>query len=112
MQFSLRPAHTGLGTQQTLTTDLRAHWSTIGPVLMAATRKYSRRIEVIDSRAEGDIATVWTKTSTETVRADKPATTTDNFVEVYLLVRKDNQWKIGGIADNRRPNDVGLGGKQ
>ena len=111
VQFSLRPAHTGLGGGQApgLTADLRGHWSTIMPVLFSATKSYSRTAEVIDSRVDGDIATVWATITTTTVRSDKPETKSDKFVEVYLLVHKDGQWKIGGIADNRRPNDVGLG---
>ena len=111
VQFSLRPSHTGLGAQRPdLTADLRAHWSMIGPVLFAATKAYTRKAEIIGSRTEGDIATVWARITTETVRADKPGTTRDSFVELYLLVRKDGTWKIGAMADNRSPNDVGLGG--
>lgn len=111
VQFTLRPSHAGLGSQPpSLTSDLRAHWSTIGPVLFSATRTYSRKAEIIGSRVEGDIATVWANVATATVRADKPETRNDKFVEVYLLVRKEGQWKIAAIADNRQPNDVGLAG--
>jgi hypothetical protein len=110
VQFSLRPAHTGLGGQQpNLTADLRAHWSMIAPVVFTATKGYSRKAAIIDARADGDLATVWTTITTETVHADK-STTRDKFVELYLLVRKDGAWKIGAIADNRNPNDTGLGG--
>lgn len=110
VQFGLRPAHTGMGGQApSLTTDLRVHWSTIGPVLFSATKSYSRKAQVIDTRVDGDIATVWARVTTTTVRADKPETRSDEFVELYVLVRKDGQWKIGAIADNRRPGDVGLG---
>jgi hypothetical protein len=111
VQFNLRPAHTGLGgAPQGVSTDLRAHWSTVGSLLFTATKSYSRKVEIIDSRVADDIATVWTKTNTETVRGDKPEASKDSFVEVYLLLRKDGQWKISAVADSRRPNDVGLGG--
>jgi hypothetical protein len=111
VQFSLRPSHTGVGDQPSgsLTSDLKAHWSMIGPVLFTATKSYSRKAEILDTRVDGDIATVWTRTTTVTERADNAGKKTDEFVEVYLLVRKDGQWKIGAVADNRRPNDVGLG---
>lgn len=111
VQFSLRPSHAGLGgAPPTLTSDLRAHWSTIAPVVFGATKSYTRTADVIDSRVDGDIATVWAKVVTTTVRGDKPETKREEFVELYLLVRKDGQWKIGAIADNRRPSDVGMGG--
>lgn len=111
VQFSLRPSHAGLGGQPpTLTSDLRAHWSTIAPVVFGATKSYSRSAKIIDSRVDGDIATVWATVVTTTVRGDKPETKREEFVELYLLVRKDGQWKIGAVADNRRPSDVGIGG--
>jgi hypothetical protein len=111
VQFNLRPAHTGVGGQQGVSTDLRAHWTTIGALLFTATKSYSRKVEIIDTRVEDDIATVWTKTNTETIRGEKSEVSKDSFVEVYLLLRKDGQWKIGAVTDSRRPNDVGLGGK-
>jgi hypothetical protein len=111
VQFNIRPAHTGLGgAPQGVTTELTAHWSMIAPVLFAATNTYSRRVEVLDARAEGDVATVWTRTRTETVRSGQSAPRRDEFLEIYLLVRTGGAWKIGAIADNRVPNDVGLGG--
>ena len=95
-----------------LSSELRAHWSTIAPVLFSATKSYSRKAEVVDARAENGIATVWTNTTTESVRLDKPGASKARFSEVYLLVHKDNAWKIGSIADSRKPNDVGFGGPQ
>jgi hypothetical protein len=112
VQFSLRPAHTGLGAAASgLTTPLDAHWSMIGPVLFGATQSYQRQVEVLDARVEGDVATVWTRTRTRTVRGTPPVTKQDEFVEIYLMVRTGGEWKVGAIADNRRPNDVGLGGQ-
>jgi hypothetical protein len=43
------------------------------------------------------------------VRGTPPATRQDEFVEIYLMVRVGGEWKVGAIADNRRPNDIGLG---
>ena len=111
VQFNLRPSHAGLGTApDALTSDLRAHWSMIGPVLFSATQAYRRQVDVVDERTEGDVATVWTNTTTTSARPDGPRPRTDQFSEIYLLVRQAGEWKIGAIADNRRPNDVGLGG--
>ncbi len=109
VQLSLRPSHTGLGGQPALASDLRAHWSMIGPVLFSATAGYSRKAEIVNAYADGDLATVWAKIATESVHSDK-TTARDKFMEVYLLVRKDGAWKIGAMGDNRNPNDVGLGG--
>jgi hypothetical protein len=111
VQFILRPSHTGLGVQQQgLSADLRAHWSMVGSVLFAATKSYVRKVEIIDTRVEDDVATVWTRTETETVRADGLGSRRDVFVELYVVLRADGQWKISAVADSRRPNDVGLGG--
>jgi len=112
VQLTLRPSHTGLGGQPqgALTSELRGHWSTIAPVLYSATTSYSRRAEITGARADGDLATVWTRIATESVHPDK-TTTRAKFVEVYLLVRKDGAWKIAAMGDNRNASDVGLGGK-
>lgn len=111
VQFNLRPAHTGMGGGSPgITSELTAHWSMVGPVLFSATKAYSRSVEILDARAEGDVATVWTRTRTETVRGGQAAPDRGEFLEIYLLVRTGGAWKIGAIADNRVPNDVGLGG--
>ena len=111
VQLNLRPSHAGLGTApDALTSDLRAHWSMIGPVLFSATQSYSRKVEVVNERTDGDLATVWTMTTTVSARPDAPQPRKDQFSEMYVLVRQAGEWKIGAIADNRKPNDVGLGG--
>lgn len=109
VQYNLRPSHGGLQAGP-LTTDLDARWSMIGPVLFSATRSYTRDVEVIDVRAAGDLATVWAKVRTETVLASDGKASTENFTEVYLLVRTADGWRIAGIADNRQPDDIGIGG--
>lgn len=111
VQFTLRPSHPGTGgaPADSLTSALRSHWMMVGSVLISATKVYSRKAEILDSRAEGDIATVWTRVTTVTERSDKAEKKTDSFVEVYLMVRKDDRWMIGAMVDNRRPNDVGIG---
>lgn len=111
VQFNLRPAHTGMGGGPPgITSELTAHWSMVGPVLFSATKAYTRTVEILDARAEGDVATVWTRTRTETIRSGQAAPDRGEFLEIYLLVRTGGAWKIGAIADNRAPNDVGLGG--
>lgn len=112
VQFNLRPAHAGMpgSAPQELVSDLRAHWGMIGSVLISSTKSYVRKVEVIDSRAEGDVATVWTRTTTESTMPDNPSVRRDSFVETYLLVRKDGAWMIGAVADNRQPQ-ASAGGK-
>jgi hypothetical protein len=81
----------------------------IAPVLFAATKTYTRRAEIVHSRIEGGIATLWTRTTTESTRADKPGTSKATFTEVYVLLLENGAWKIAAIADSRKPNDVGMG---
>lgn len=111
-QFNLQPAHSGFGSQQGISSDLRAHWSMVASVLFSATKSYTRTAEIVHTRAENGLATVWTNTTTESVRADKAEPAKARFSEVYLLVQKDGQWKIGAMADSRAPDDVGGAGSQ
>jgi len=107
VQFTLRPSHKGLATQG-LTADLGQHWSTIAPVLFAATSSYTREAEILESRVQGDIATVWARISTETVPVSSEERTSETFTEVYLLLNTGSGWKIFGMADNRPADDIGL----
>ena len=101
VQYTLRAAHAGVTTGGGgITSDLKTHWSTIGPVLFAVTTTYRRVPTILDTRVDGDLATVWTTVASETVeRSGKRRQ--DSFSEVYLLVRTGNGWQIGAIADNR-----------
>ncbi len=101
VQYTLRAAHAGVTTGGgSITSDLKTHWSTIGPVLFAVTTTYKRVPTILDTRVDGDLATVWTTVASETLeRSGKRRQ--DSFSEVYLLVRTGNGWQIGAIADNR-----------
>ena len=91
VQFGLRPSHSGMGNQPAqLTSDLRAHWSMIGPVLFAATKSYARKAEIIHSHADGDLATVWARIETTSQPVDKAETRTDRFVELLLAMSYNN----------------------
>ena len=109
VQFNLRPSHGGLQTGP-LTSELNARWSMVGPVLFSATRSYTRETDVVDVHEAGDVATVWVDVATETVLASNGETSTEAFTEVYLLVRTPDGWRIAGVADNRQPDDIGIGG--
>ena len=83
-----------------ITSDLKTHWKMIGPVVFSVTTAYRRVPEILDSRIDGDLATVWTKVTSESVeRGGKQRK--DAFTEVYLLVHTADGWQIGAIADNR-----------
>ena len=101
VQYTLRAAHAGVTTGSGgITSDLKTHWSTIGPVLFTVTTAYKRVPKILDTRIDGDLATVWTTVASETVeRSGKRRQ--DSFSEVYLLVHTANGWQIGAIADNR-----------
>ena len=101
VQYTLRSAHAGVPTSTAgITSDLNAHWSTITKVLFAVTTSYQRVPDILDTRIDGDLATVWALVATDTVeRSGKRRQ--DSFSEVYLLVRAATGWQIGAIADNR-----------
>ena len=101
VQYTLRSAHAGVPTGDGgITSDLKTHWSTIGPVVISSTSAYRRAPEILDTRVDGDLATVWALTSSETV--DRGGKAQQNkFSEVYLLVKTAGGWQIGAMADNR-----------
>jgi ketosteroid isomerase-like protein len=103
VQFTLRPAHAGMAasTPQALTTDLKAHWSQVGSLLFSVTSRYTRTPTIVDTRVDGDLATVWAQIDTETLERNAKQPKLERFAEVYLLARKYGSWRIAGIADNR-----------
>ena len=109
VQFNLRPAHGGLQTGP-LTSELKARWSMVAPVLFSATSSYSREVDVVDVHAAGDVATVWADIATQTVLASNGESSTEQFTEVYLVIRTADGWRIAAVADNRQPDDIDLGG--
>jgi len=108
VQFTLRAAHAGVTAGQGgITSDLRTHWNQIGPVLFAVTTTYRRVPKILDTRVDGDLATVWAQVATETVeRGGK--TNQASFSELYLLVKTADGWRIGGIADNRGTDNLAV----
>lgn len=101
VQYTLRAAHAG-GTPGTngITSDLKTHWSTIAPVVFSVSTTYKRVPKILDTRIDGDLATVWAQVASETVERSGKSRT-DSFSELYFLVRAGDTWKIGAIADNR-----------
>lgn len=108
VQFTLKAAHPGMTTPTGLTTDLRTHWSTIAPLLFTVTKTYKRVPTVVQSRVEGDLATVWTRIASQTVEPNGKSRE-DSFGEVYVLIRGPDGWKIGAIADNRGTDKLDVG---
>ena len=101
VQFTLRTAHAGMtGAPTGITSDLVAHWGMVTPLLFTVTSSYKRTPEIVDSRVDGEVATVWTRISTETVERDGKSRK-ESFTELYLLVHSSDGWKIGAIVDNR-----------
>ena len=110
VQFQLRPVHPGMSDNPPLTGDLAGTWKTVAAILFPMSEVYERTASVTQVTAIGEVATVWTETTTATRRKDQAARTERNFSEVYLLVKKPDGWKIAGVADNRPPDNVRLDG--
>jgi ketosteroid isomerase-like protein len=109
VHFNFRPSHQGQGATE-ITSELIPRWSMVAPVLFSTTESYRRELEVLDTMVQGDIATVWASVKTETVMRGSGKANSSAFTEVYLMVATSDGWKIAGVADNRQPNDVGMGG--
>lgn len=108
VQYTLRAAHPGVTTGTGgITSDLKTHWNTIGPVLYSVTSAYNRVPKIIDTRVDGDLATVWAQVASETVERSGKSRK-DSFSEVYLMVRTGGAWQIGAIADNRGTDSLSV----
>lgn len=109
VQFTLRPAHAGMAASapQGLSMDLKAHWTQVGSLLFSVTSRYTRTPAITNTRVEGDLATVWAQVDTETLERNGTEPRVERFAELYLLVRKDGQWLIAGVADNRSATRAG-----
>jgi len=77
--------------------------------MFASTSAYQREVEILDTQINGDIATVWTKTRTQSTRLGSTETQSNAFTEVYLLIRTSDGWKIAAMADNRQATSLGDG---
>jgi ketosteroid isomerase-like protein len=106
VQFDLRPAHADQTAPQNLTQELKERWYGVTPILFAATKSYTRTVQVVDSRASADMATVWTKTTAAMVMPDSDKASSNTFTEVYMLVRTPQGWKIGAMMDNRETDTI------
>ena len=107
LQFNLHSAHADLASSEPpLTQDLTALWRVVATVLLSTQGGYQREVEIDAVKTEGNIATVWTRTRTITLResADKPSTL--SFSEMYLLLRRDGVWQIAAVANNRPPAEA------
>lgn len=109
VHFNFRPSHQGQGATDT-TSELIPRWSMVGPVLFSTTESYRRELQILDMQVHGEIATVWAAVKTETVMRGSGKVNSSAFTEVYLMVATPDGWKIAGVADNRQPNNVGMGG--
>lgn len=105
VQFTLRSMHDGVGPDK-LTAPLVQHWSMILPVIFASTQRYSRNVEVLNAETHGDLATVWTRTRSSSLRQGKTQPADSDFTEVYLLAATVDGWKIASIADNRAATSI------
>jgi hypothetical protein len=100
VQFTLRSMHDGVGPAQ-LTAPLADHWSMILPVIFSSTERYARTATILSAESFGDIATVWTQTTTVSQRQGATDAEAREFSEVYMLIATPQGWKVASIADNR-----------
>lgn len=101
VQFDLRPAHADQTAPQSLTQEIRERWYGVTPILFAAAESYSRKVEILDSRAAADMATVWARITTDMRLPKSDKASRNVFTEVYLLVHTPKGWKIGAMIDDR-----------
>lgn len=107
--YHLHPAHPGMPEDHPLTEDMATMWKTVSAVLFSTTDSYARNIEILDVRADGELAVVWTQMHTVTKRKGKDGAMTLDFSEMYFLIDKNNSgWRIAGTATNRPVDDISV----
>jgi hypothetical protein len=109
VQFHLHPAHPGMSEDHPLTEDMDTMWTTVAAILFPTTDSYARSVEIVDVRADGELATVWTDSKTTTYRKGKTEPMVLEFSEIYLMVNKNaTGWKIAGNASNRPIDEIAV----
>ncbi len=106
VQLTLRAAHAEMAVGDGISSDLKTHWSTIGPVLFTTMKSYTRTATIADIQVDGDVASVWTRINTVSVALGADQSRQSEFTELYLIVNAGNGWKIGAVADNRKPDSM------
>jgi hypothetical protein len=110
VQFHLHPAHPGMSEDHPLTEDMPTMWTVVSAILFPTTDAYERKIKIADVYSDGELAVVWTETTTITHRKDIDEPMVLNFSEMYFLVNKDNTgWLIAGTATNRPVDSIPVG---
>ena len=105
VQFTIKSPHEGFVPEQ-LTTAIVPYWQMVAPVVASSTTLYERDVEVLDQRAMGNIATVWTQIDTRRQLKGKEEIVAATANHVYLLIQTPDGWKIAGIADNRAVDKI------
>lgn len=109
VQFHLHPAHPGMAEDPPLTEDMATMWKTVSAILFPTTEAYVRAVEISDVQVDGELAVVWTQTTTTTRRKGAEPMVLE-FSEMYFLVNKDGTgWKIAGTATNRPVDSIAVG---
>ena len=110
VQFNLHPAHPGMPEDHPLTEDMAKGWTVVSSILFPTTDSYERLVTIEDVRADGELATVWTRTRTITRQKGKTEPMVLEFSEMYLVVNKnDTGWRIAGNATNRPVDSIVVG---
>ena len=110
VQFHLRPAHPGMPENHPLTEDMATMWKTVSAILFPTTNSYERKVEILSTHIEGELAVVWTQTRTITDRKSTSEPMVLDFLEMYFLVNKDNTgWRIAGTTTNRPLDAIPVG---
>ncbi len=105
VQFTIKSPHAGFEPDQ-LTSAIVPYWQMVAPVVAGSTSMYERKVEVLDERAMGNIATVWVQIDTRRQLKGKEDIASATANHVYLMILTPDGWKIAGIADNRAIDSI------
>jgi len=65
-------------------------------------KSYQREVSDLETRIDGDLATVWCAVRTETVMPESETPIVREFRESYWLKRSDDTWKIIAMVNSRK----------
>lgn len=93
-------------SQEMAETDVETHklkdrWRAVLPMLHNISSVYERKVTNINIQLDGDMAVAWMTIETKMVIKVSDEIKKNDFTEIALLKKINNQWKVASLTNNR-----------
>lgn len=110
VQVQIESPHFGFGKPE-LTKDLATSWQQVASLLFQIAESYVRTVSELETRIDGDLATVWAAVHAETQMQSDGEVIVRDFREAYWLTREGDAWKLAAVVNSRTAGDAGSKGE-